>query len=152
MRHEDILALAALAGGLAAFKKKADKDSAALPESKENEARLAAKRAESGKVFDEEIGDPAERRALGSKILEVNQDKYGKASPERTRQAKLRALQEEDALRGVLTDSSGMPVRSQSGRSVGSGQYKKGGAVKTKSASARADGIAKRGKTRGRVI
>jgi hypothetical protein len=34
MRNEDLLALMALTGGLAAFKKKADKDSAALPERK----------------------------------------------------------------------------------------------------------------------
>ena len=39
MRDEDLLALAALAGGAYAFKKKADKDYAELPEQKELAAR-----------------------------------------------------------------------------------------------------------------
>ena len=41
MKTEDLLALAALGGGLAAFKKKADKDYAELPEQKEVAARRA---------------------------------------------------------------------------------------------------------------
>jgi hypothetical protein len=50
MKDEDLLALAALAGGAYAFKNKADKDYAELPEQKELAARRAKAHKKGGKV------------------------------------------------------------------------------------------------------
>jgi hypothetical protein len=93
------------------------------------------------------------RDVSGTKFMdamdEMNRDEYRNATADELKRARLRAVREEPALRGAIVDSSGMPVRSGSGYAR-SGQYKKGGMVK--SASVRADGIAKRGKTKGRIV
>lgn len=153
MKTEDLLALVALAGGLAAFKKKADKDYADLPEQKEAAGRQAKARA-----------------ALDAFVAQNR-----KATPEELSAAKFKAASEElnpesrvGSRRTPLTDRYGNPVTTRFGgyastedtpdsavqganfrRNVG---MKKGGAVKSKSASKRADGCAQRGKTKGRII
>lgn len=93
----------------------------------------------------------AELRASRDSLQdELTREDHGTASPARLERARAAAIQEEPSLRGVMVDSSGMPIRSGSGF-LKSGKYKKGGAVKSKSASSRADGIAQRGKTKGRM-
>lgn len=146
MKNEDLIALAALAGGVYGL----------------NEARKVDKSL-GPKVDLRADGSPdpyPEKKRVSSKELresreslrdELTREDYGNASPERLKRARAAAIQEEPSLRGVMVDSSGMPVRSGSGY-VRSGQYKKGGAVKAKSASSRADGIAQRGKTKGRIV
>lgn len=133
MKNQDLLALAALAGGLYGL----------------NEAGKVDRSLEKMKVAG------GARDVSGHKFMdaidEMNRDEYRNATPEEMERARRRAIREEPTLRNVLTDSSGMPVRSGSGYAR-SGQYKKGGAVKAKSASARADGIAQRGKTKGRIV
>lgn len=133
MKNKDLLALAALAGGLYGL----------------NEAGKVDRSLQKMKVAG------GERDLSGPKFMEaideVTADEYGTADPDRLKRARARAIREEPSLRGVVVDSSGMPIRSGSGF-LKSGQYKKGGAVKAKSASARADGIAKRGKTKGRIV
>lgn len=133
MKTKDILALAALAGGLYGL----------------NEAGKVDKSLEKMKVAG------GAKDVSGSKFMdamdELTREDYGTASPERLKRARAAAIREEPSLRGVITDSSGMPIRSGSGY-LKSGQYKKGGAVKSNSASSRADGCAVRGKTKGRMI
>ena len=132
MKTKDILALAALAGGLYGL----------------NEAGKVDKSLEKMKVAG------GAKDVSGSKFMdamdELTREDYGTASPERLKRARAAAIREEPSLRGVMTDSSGRPVRSSYGYAK-SEQYKKGGAVKSKSASSRADGIAQRGKTRGKM-
>jgi Sec-independent protein translocase protein TatA len=133
MKTEDLLALAALGGGLAAFKKKADKDYAELPEQKEVAARRAKRREE-----------------LDSFVA-----KNRKASPEELSEARRKAASEELNLKNTgrrkipMVDSSGNPITTRSGFAHTEGM-KKGG--KVSSASSRADGIAQKGKTKGRMI
>lgn len=138
MKGEDLLALAALAGGVAAFKKKADKDYAELPEQKEVAERQAKKRAaldafveQNRKATSEEVG-AAKRKAA---YEELNPE--GRIGGSRT----------------PMTDRYGNPVTTRTGFAYTednpSTKLKKGG--KVKSASARADGIAQRGKTRGKM-
>ena len=134
MKRKDLLALAALAGGLYGL----------------NQAGKVDKSLEKMKVAG------GEKDVSGSKFTEaldeIDRDRYGTADPDMMKRARLKAIREEPTLRGVITDSSGMPVSSGSGYAR-SGQYKKGGAVKAKSsASKRADGIAQRGKTKGRMV
>ena len=141
MKTKDLVALAALAGGLAAFKKKADKDYAELPEQKE----------------------VAERQAKRQAALDTFVEQNRKATPAELsaarRQAALEELNPESRIGGrrtPLTDRYGSPVTSGSGGFAYTEDYpstklKKGGAVKAKSASSRADGIAQRGKTRGKL-
>jgi hypothetical protein len=134
MKNKDLLALAALAGGLYGL----------------NEAGKVDRSLEKMKVAG------GARDVSGTKFMdamdEMNRDEYRNATADELKRARLRAVREEPALRGAIVDSSGMPVRSVSTRSgyARSGQYKKGGMVK--SASVRADGIAKRGKTKGRIV
>ena len=129
MKTKDILALAALAGGLYGL----------------NEAGKVDKSLEKMKVAG------GAKDVSGSKFMdafdEMNRNEQRTATPEELSRARRRAIQEEPSLRGVITDSSGRPVRSSYGYAK-SEQYKKGGAVKSKSASSRADGCAIRGKTR----
>jgi hypothetical protein len=138
MNNTDLLALAALAGGALAFKKKADKDYAELPEQKELAARQAKKRA-----------------ALDTFVAENR-----KASPEELSAARRKAAFEElnpegriGGSRTPMTDRYGNPVTTRTGfaytEDAPSTKLKKGG--KVKSASSRADGIAQRGKTRGKM-
>jgi len=139
MDNADLLALAALAGGALAFKKKADKDYAELPEQKELAARQAKKRA-----------------ALDTFVAENR-----KASPEELSAARRKAASEElnpegriGGSRTPMTDRYGNPVTTRYGGFAHTEDYpstklKKGG--KVKSASSRADGIAQRGKTRGKM-
>jgi hypothetical protein len=138
MNNTDLLALAALAGGALAFKKKADKDYAELPEQKELAARQAKK-----------------REALDTFVAENR-----KASPEELSAARRKAASEElnpegriGGRRSSLVSGSGEPVTTRTGfaytEDYPSTKLKKGG--KVKSASSRADGIAQRGKTRGKM-
>ena len=133
MKTKDILALAALAGGLYGL----------------NEAGKVDKSLEKMKVAG------GAKDVSGSKFMdafdEMNRNEQRTATPEELSRARRRAIQEEPSLRGVITDSSNMPIRSGSGY-FKSAQYKKGGAVKSKSASSRADGCAVRGKTKGRMV
>lgn len=133
MKNKDLLALAALAGGLYGL----------------NEAGKVDRSLQKMKVAS------GERDLSGPKFMEaideVSADEYGNADPERLKRARLKAIREEPTLRGVTVDSSGMPIRSGSGF-LKSANYKKGGSVKAKSASSRADGIAQRGKTKGRIV
>jgi Sec-independent protein translocase protein TatA len=153
MKSKDLLALAALAGGVAAFKNKMDKDVAELPEQKEAAERQAKKRAaldafvaQNRKETPEEIR-ATRRQAAYEELNPENQtgrrrlpltDRYG--SPVTTRF-------------GGYAHTEGSPDSAMQGansqRNVG---MKKGGAVKAKSASSRADGIAQRGKTKGRIV
>ena len=139
MKNEDLLALAALAGGVAAFKHKADKDYAELPEQKELAGRRAKKTAAldtfvaaNRKATDEELN--AARRKAASEELNPEGRVGGRRTP--------------------MTDRYGNPVTTRTGfaytEDSPSTKLKKGGAVK--SASARADGIAQRGKTRGTMV
>lgn len=132
MKTKDILALAALAGGLYGL----------------NEAGKVDKSLEKMKVAG------GAKDVSGSKFMdaieEMNRDAKGTSTSEELSRARRRAIREEPSLRGAVTDSSGMPVRSGSGY-LKSAQYKKGGVVKS-SASKRADGCAIRGKTKGRIV
>jgi hypothetical protein len=131
MKNKDLLALAALAGGLYGL----------------NEAGKVDKSLEKMKIAG------GGRNVSGTQFMDAidatNRDQYRNATEDELKRARLRAIREEPTLRNVIVDSSGMPIRSGSGYAR-SGQYKKGGTVK--SASSRADGIAKRGKTKGRIV
>jgi hypothetical protein len=62
---------------------------------------------------------------------------------------------EEQARAAAAAEQANMERQSQIAASVSganSGGMKKGGAVKARSASSRADGIAQRGKTRGKIV
>jgi hypothetical protein len=131
MKNKDLLALAALAGGLYGL----------------NEAGKVDKSLEKMKIGGG--GRNVSSEQFMDAIDATNRDQYRNATPDELKRARLRAIREEPTLRNVIVDSSGMPVRSGSGYAR-SGQYKKGGTVK--SASSRADGIAKRGKTKGRIV
>lgn len=140
MKSKDLLALAALAGGVAAFKNKMDKDVAELPEQKEADERRAKKRA-----------------ALDAFVAQNRKETPEEISATR-RQAAYEELNPESRIGGrrtPLTDRYGNPVTTRFGgyahTEVPPGM-KKGGAVKAKSASSRADGIAQRGKTKGRIV
>ena len=136
MKTKDIVALAALAGGLAAFKNKADKDYAELPEQKEIAERQA------------------KRQAVLNNFVEQNRKATPTELSAARRQAALEELNPESRVGGrrtPLTDRYGNPVTSGSGgfaytEDPTSTKLKKGG--KVKSASQRADGCAIRGKTR----
>ena len=89
---------------------------------------------------------------------ELDRDKYAyadkegmeltKSMPDRLARARAAAIKEEPSLKGVAVDSSNTPIRSGS---VFLGTGKKAGGVIKSSASKRADGIAQRGKTKGRM-
>ena len=135
MKNQDLLALAALAGGLAAFKSKADKDYAELPEQKEVAERQAKRQAE--------LNDFVERnrKATSAELSAAR------------RQAAYEELNPEGRVgrsRTPMTDRYGNPMTTGTGGFAYT-EMKKGGAVKS-SASKRADGIAQRGKTKGRII
>jgi hypothetical protein len=146
MKNEDLIALAALAGGVYGLNEARKVDKSLGPK-----VNLRADGSPDPYPNKKSVSSKELRESRESLRDELTREDYGNASPERLKRARAAAIQEEPSLRGVMVDSSGMPVRSGSGY-VRSGQYKKGGAVKTKSASSRADGIAQRGKTKGRIV
>lgn len=166
MKAEDILALAALAGGIYGLKKAGDVDKS-LEKTKSTRSEKDADKdyvdlrtdGSPDPYPEKKRVSPAELKASGESLRdELSREEYGAADLDRLKRARLKAIREEPTLRRAITSSSGMPVRSGSGFAK-SGQYKKGGAVKTyakggsvSSASKRADGCAQRGKTKGRIV
>jgi hypothetical protein len=144
MKNKDLLALAALAGGLYGI----------------NQAGRNAKfRNDMNKSRIEERG---ERLKFLADDLREERSRQGVSPPTRAERAALpppvnmkdvvSTMSPEEVSASFLTDSRGQPVSTGTGDFVRRQSYKKGGAVKAKSASARADGIAKRGKTKGRIV
>jgi len=156
MRNEDLLALAALAGGVAAFKNKADKDYAELPEQKE----VAARRRTKYDKMAEDLGYPVSKNKMsarhgGRDPLAVSVDTVSEKEKEAA-SARRKAASEELNLKNTgrrktpMVDSSGNPITTRYGGYAHTEGMKKGG--KVSSASSRADGIAQKGKTKGRMI
>lgn len=146
MKTEDLLALAALAGGLSAFKKKSgpSKQSEALNEfiakyRKETPEEASAARF---KAATEEL-NPESR--IGSRRTPMT-DRYG--NPVSTRYGGY-AFTEDIPDSAVRGDNFRRNVGMKKGGATK--KYAKGGTVKS-SASKRADGCAQRGKTKGRII
>jgi hypothetical protein len=79
---------------------------------------------------------------------ERDANSYRKVTPSALKAARKRTFETEPSLRGTLMSGEGYPVLSGTGLPIKYG-LKKGGKV---TASRRADGIAKRGKTKGRML
>lgn len=76
------------------------------------------------------------------------------ALPSELRAGRRRVFETEPGMRNVLRTSDDYPVMTGEGSFVRTGEYKKGGATKayTKGGVTRADGCAKRGHTKGRMV
>ena len=142
MKTKDLAALAALAAGAYGLKQAKDVDSALGRMKYDKMAK--------------DLGYPVDRNDFYAKR---GWDKYAEglaASDEELSAARRKAAYEElnpegrkGPRRTPMVDRYGNPVSTSSGFAYTEG-YKKGGAVK--SASSRADGIAQRGKTKGKII
>ena len=156
MKNKDLLALAALAGGLYGLneKNKIDKSLGVMKYDK----------------MARDLGYPVEENTMSARGKKVINVPAYTDTPQGKSEVVRQILNDPDRIggpRSPVLDRSGNPVSTRSGfaftedipdsavqganfrRSAG---MKKGGAVKMKSASARADGIAQRGKTRGRMV
>jgi hypothetical protein len=129
-RDSDLAALAALIGaGALAMRKKSSVDLGPIPP--------------------ELKGVNVSGANFRQRLAEID-NPYRKVTPEELRAVRGRVLDTDPAFRGVVRDSDNNPVLSGTGQTVKSGSYKKGGKVK-KTASSRGDGIAQRGKTKGKM-
>ncbi len=105
-----------------------------------------------------DLGEPSEgARSLSGEqlrraMMEDPATSTRQVTPEEMRDARRRVLEKE--MPGAILSGDAYPVTSESGMPIRSGQYKKGGAVKTyaKGGVTRADGCARKGHTKGRYI
>ena len=160
MKNKDLVALAALAAGAYGLKQARDVD-AALGRMKYDKKA-------------EELGYPVSKNEMsarrgGPDPLAEDKALSSEAKAAARRNAAREELNPEGRIGGhriPLRSGSGEPVTTRYGSyahteeipdsSISGANFrrgmKKGGAVKTKSASSRADGIAQRGKTKGRIV
>ena len=99
------------------------------------------------------LGAGALASNLGGVKLDSSKEKrpergYPVVSDDERKAARKKVFETEPSLRGTLRTEDYVPILSGSGLSIKTGGMKKGGKV---SASSRADGIAQRGKTKGRM-
>lgn len=157
MKNKDLLALAALAGGLYGLneKNKIDKSLGRMKYDKMArdlgypvEENTMSARGKSGPGIDRELPEnPEVRRAAARQVLNDEDRIGGPRSPVLDRFGNPVSTRSGFAFTEDIPDSAVQGANFR--RSAG---MKKGGTVKMKSASARADGIAKRGKTKGRIV